>query len=109
MTDSITELSQTLKRFAQKRDWEKFHNPKNLSMALSVEASELVEHFQWLTSEQSCNLNELKRKEVALELADIQIYLLRISEVLDVDLIASTYQKIAINEGRFPVSKDEIT
>ena len=102
MSDSITQLSQDLKEFAIKRDWEQFHTPKNLSMALIAEAAELVEHFQWLTPEESQAISDETLKEVGYEMADIFIYLLRISEQLEVDLIAETRAKMAINEMRFP-------
>ncbi len=104
MPDSIEQLSKDLKEFAIKRDWEQFHTPKNLSMALIAEAAELVEHFQWLTAEESQAVSDKKLQEVAYEMADIFIYLLRISEQLDVDLIAKTREKMLINEGRFPVN-----
>lgn len=107
MSDSIENLRQQLSLFAQKRDWEQFHSPKNLSMALIAEAAELIEHFQWLTEEQSHQLADEQQHEVSLELADIFIYLIRISDQLDVDLIAAAREKMAINEKRFPVSAED--
>ncbi len=104
MSDSIEYLRQELRQFAQKRDWEKYHSPKNLSMALIAEAAELVEHFQWLTEEQSHQLPNEQHREVSLELADIFIYLIRIADQLGVDLISVAREKMAINEKRFPVS-----
>jgi len=92
-------------QFSMERDWDQFHSPKNLSMALVVEAAELVEHFQWLTEKQSHNLSENKIKEVEEELADIQIYLVRIADKLNIDLIAATNRKLEINEKKYPVSK----
>ena len=103
MTDTINLLSKRLVEFAKARDWEQFHSPKNLSMALIAEAAELVEHFQWLTEDQSKRLPQEKWEKVKLELADIQIYLLRIAERLEVDLFAAVEEKIAINERRYPV------
>jgi NTP pyrophosphatase (non-canonical NTP hydrolase) len=103
--DSLTDLNQRLKAFAQARDWEQFHTPKNLSMALIAECAELVEHFQWLTPEQSMHLSVDKLDEVALELADILIFLIRCAERLDVDLIAAAYRKMEINESRYPADK----
>ena len=103
--DPLRELQARLKAFACARDWEQFHSPKNLAMALVVEAAELVEHFQWLTEEQSGNLPPDKLAEVELELADIFIYLLRLTEELGVDLMAATGRKIAINEERYPADK----
>lgn len=101
--NEIASLSQRLRKFAQARDWEQFHSPKNLAMALIVEAAELVEHFQWMKEDQSCELNDKQRQEVALEMADIFIYLLRIAERLDIDLSDATNKKIEINEGRYPI------
>ena len=106
MTDSqLEQLSRRLRRFAQERDWEQFHSPKNLSMALIGECGELVEHFQWLTEEQSHDLPDDKRVEVELEMADIQIYLLRLAERLGVDLLGAVERKIAINEHKYPADR----
>lgn len=104
-TNDLNSLIQQLKDFAECRDWVQFHSPKNLSMALIKEAAELVEHFQWMTQEQSYQLDESKRKEVAHEMADIFIYLLRLSERLDIDLLAAVFEKIKINEHKYPVEK----
>ncbi len=105
MDDRLQTLQRRLLAFAQARDWERYHTPKNLSMALIAEAAELVEHFQWLTPEQSENLGKETHAEVRLEMADILIYLLRLAERLDVDLIAAAEEKMAINEKRFPVGE----
>jgi NTP pyrophosphatase (non-canonical NTP hydrolase) len=101
----LQELQQRLKRFAIERDWEQFHSPKNLSMALMVEASELAEHFQWLTQKQSQELPADKLEEVALEMADIFIYLMRLTEQLGVNLLDAVERKININEQRYPADK----
>ncbi|MES9942727.1 MAG: nucleotide pyrophosphohydrolase [Candidatus Thiodiazotropha sp. 6PLUC2] len=103
--DSLDNLNKRLKAFAQSRDWEQFHTPKNLAMAMIAECAELVEHFQWLTPEQSMDLSKEKHEEVALEMADILIYLIRCAERMDIDLIAATERKIAINEARYPEEK----
>jgi dCTP diphosphatase len=103
--DSLENLNQRLKAFAQARDWEQFHTPKNLAMAMIAECAELVEHFQWLTPEQSMDLPEEKLDEVALEMADILIYLIRCAERLDIDLIDAVERKVAINESRYPADK----
>ena len=103
--DSLDQLSKQLEDFAVKRDWLSFHTPKNLSMALIAEAAELIEHFQWISQKQSQELADEKLAEVRLELADILIYLIRISDQLGVDLIAAANDKIAINEKRYPVEK----
>jgi NTP pyrophosphatase (non-canonical NTP hydrolase) len=102
MNDSLEGLRRRLAAFARERDWEQFHSPKNLSMALIAEAAELVEHFQWLSQEQSANLPPEKLEEVRMELADIQIYLVRIADRLGVDLIEAALQKTELNERRFP-------
>jgi dCTP diphosphatase len=102
-TDSLKHLNQQLLAFARERDWEQFHNPKNLSMALIAEAAELVEHFQWLTGEQSFLRDQPEKKaEVALEMADILIFLVRCAERLDIDLLDAAQRKIAINQARYP-------
>jgi NTP pyrophosphatase (non-canonical NTP hydrolase) len=103
--DSLADLNQRLKAFAQARDWEQFHTPKNLSMAMIAECAELVEHFQWLTPDQSMHLSAQKLEEVSLELADILIFLIRCAERLDVDLIDAAYRKMEINEARYPIEK----
>lgn len=103
MSDSLDDLNRHLAEFARVRDWEQFHSPKNLSMALIAEAAELIEHFQWLTEEESQNLPPEKLEEVRMELADIQIYLIRIAERLGVDLIAAANEKLSLNERRYPV------
>ena len=103
--DSLDQLNARLLRFARERDWEQFHSPKNLAMALAAEAGELLEHFQWLTEAQSSALPADKKREVALEMADILVYLIRLSERLDLDLIGAVEEKIAINERRYPADK----
>lgn len=103
--DSLENLRARLAQFAAARDWDQFHSPKNLSMALIAEAAELVEHFQWLTEAASRTLAPAKLAEVRLELADIQIYLIRIADKLGVDLVAAAYDKIALNEARYPAER----
>ncbi len=103
--DSLEHLRRQLAAFTASRDWQQFHSPKNLSMALIAEAAELVEHFQWLTEQQSCDLAPEKKNAVALELADILIYLIRTADQLDIDLIAAAKAKIDINEQRYPADK----
>lgn len=103
--DSLENLRRRLAEFAAARDWDQFHSPKNLSMALIAEAAELVEHFQWLTQSASRALSSDKLAEVRLELADIQIYLIRLADKLGVDLIAAANDKIALNESRYPAER----
>ncbi len=102
---AVEELTLKLREFAQVRDWEQFHSPKNLSMALSVEVAELVEHFQWMTQQQSAELTPQRRTAVAFELADIFIFLLRLSDQLNIDLMEITERKIQLNDKRYPPEK----
>jgi dCTP diphosphatase len=99
---TLAELREHLRRFAQARDWDQFHSPKNLAMALIAEAAELVEHFQWLTEAQSAELPAEKKAEVAEELADVLVYLVRIADKLDIDLMAAANAKMARNEAKYP-------
>lgn len=99
---SLEELTLYMRQFAKARDWEQFHNPKNLCMALSVEVAEACEHFQWLSAEQAANLPEAKRDAVALELADIQMYLVRLADQLGIDLWQAINTKAALNEAKYP-------
>lgn len=96
-----TELAQ----FVAERDWDQFHNPKNLAMALAGEAGEVLEHFQWLTPEEAATLPPATRAEVALELADVFLFLLRLADKLDVDLLEAAARKLAINRERYPVTR----
>jgi len=105
MADSLVELRAKINAFVQERDWDQFHSPKNLAMAMIVEAAELVEHFQWDTLEESHKLTPEKREQVSHELADTFVYLLRIAEVLKIDLIEATDEKIALNAKKYPVDK----
>jgi dCTP diphosphatase len=105
MSEALRALQQRLAAFAAARDWDQFHSPKNLAMALSVEAAELVEEFQWLTEEQSKVLDAERHERVRLELADVLIYLLRIADKLDVDLMRAADDKIADNEKKYPAER----
>ena len=105
MADSLDDLNRRLLAFARERDWEQFHSPKNLAMALAGECGELLEHFQWLTEAQSARLDADKKGAVGQEMADILIYLIRLAERLDLDLIAGAEYKIALHERRYPVVK----
>jgi len=98
-------LRQRLRDFAHARDWNQFHSPKNLSMALSVEASELLECFQWLTEEQSHALDKKQLAAVADEIADIQLYLIRLADKVGVDIGAAMEQKMDKNEEKYPADK----
>ncbi|HIE00391.1 MAG TPA: nucleotide pyrophosphohydrolase [Thiotrichaceae bacterium] len=103
MMTNLETLRQRLAEFAAMRDWDQFHSPKNLAMALIAEAAELVEHFQWLSEEESRHLSPEKKQAVSHELADVLIYLIRIADKLDIDLITAAEAKIQINETRYPV------
>ncbi len=103
MMTNLETLRQRLAEFAAMRDWDQFHSPKNLAMALIAESAELVEHFQWLSEEQSRHLSPEKKQAVSHELADVLIYLIRIADKLDIDLITAAEAKIQINETRYPV------
>lgn len=99
---TLQQLAERLRQFADERDWEQFHSPKNLAMALSVEVAEVAEHFQWLTQQQSRELDAAKREEVAHELADALIYLVRLADQLHIDLLQAAEAKLAVNEAKYP-------
>ena len=99
----IEALKSEIRAFADARNWEIFHTPKNLSMAIAGEAGELVAEFQWLTAQESMkdSLNAGKLSDIEMEIADVAIYLFRLSDVLGVDLASAMRKKMAINESRF--------
>lgn len=101
----LKELRERLRGFAAARDWDQFHSPKNLAMALSVEVAELVELFQWLTEEQSAAKNEELRRRAAEELADVLWFLVRIADRLDIDLLEAAEAKFAQNELKYPAER----
>ncbi len=101
----FNQFKERLRQFADERDWDQFHSPKNLSMALIVEAAELVEHFQWLTEEQSRSLKQKHLDQVKEELADIQIYLIRIADKLNIDLLDAVNHKMEVNAKKYPSEK----
>ena len=101
----LEKLRNQLRTFAAVRDWDKFHSPKNLASALAVEAAELLENFQWLTETQSQSLTPDALENVRAELADVLLYLIRLSDKLDIDLIAAANAKIALNATKYPVDK----
>lgn len=102
--DSLLRLREHLREFAAERAWEPYHTPKNLAMALAGEAGEVIEHFQWLTAEQSAQLPADVHDAVALELADVLLYLVRLADVLAIDLADAAERKLAINAARYPVA-----
>jgi dCTP diphosphatase len=105
LASEIQLLISALRAFAQERDWEKFHSPKNLAMALSVEAAELVEHFQWMTEDESRTVGQEKIEEVAAEAADVFLYLLQLCEKLGIDLVEAAEMKLEANAQKYPVHK----
>jgi len=103
--EPLRELRDALRRFAAERDWDQYHAPKNLAMALSVEAAELLEHFQWISEEASRNLPPEALGNVRQELADVLIYLVRLADQLDVDLLAAARDKLELNAAKYPADK----
>jgi dCTP diphosphatase len=101
----LESLREQLRHFAAARDWDQFHSPKNLAMALSVEAAELLEVFQWLTEEQSRSLTPEAHAAVSDEIADVLLYLIRLSDALGVDPIAAAQRKLVANAEKYPVDK----
>jgi len=105
MTSDLVALRDRLRAFARERDWDQFHSPKNLSAALSVEAAELLEHFQWLKEDESFDLSSEKRAKVAEEIADVLLYLIRIADKLDIDVLDAALKKIEANAVKYPADK----
>lgn len=103
--DTLESLRSSLRQFASARDWDQYHSPKNLAAALCVEAAELLEHFQWLTDAASKSLSDDQLRRVGEEMADVLLYLIRLSDKLDVDLLAAARRKIEVNAERYPVEK----
>ncbi len=105
IASGLDELRDALRRFAADRDWDQFHSPKNLAMALSVEASELLERFQWLTETESNNISPAARHAVGLEAADVLLYLIRLTDKLEINLITAAQEKMRLNAEKYPVEK----
>jgi len=101
-SDSLNDLRARLRQFAAERDWEQFHVPKNLAMSVAIEAAEIMEHFQWLTPEESAALPESRRAAVAYEIADVLLYLVRLADVLDIDPLEAALDKMSINARKYP-------
>jgi dCTP diphosphatase len=102
---TLETLALRLAEFARERDWEQFHSPKNLAMALAGEVGEVLEHFQWLTESQSRNLPPQVREAVALELADVLLYLVRLADQVGVDLAGAALRKIELNALKYPADE----
>ena len=103
MGNDLNSLTEALRQFSRERDWDQFNSPKNLACALSVEAAELLEHFQWMGEEQSRQLTPEKLYAVSLEAADVLLYLLSLADKLGIDLVDAARQKLAINATKYPV------
>ena len=109
MATELNSLIESLRQFSRDRDWEQFHSPKNLACALSVEAAELLEKFQWLSGEQSRALSAETRAEAGEEIADVFLYLLQLSDKLEIDLIGSARRKLLLNAEKYPIDKSRGT
>lgn len=105
----ITKMQSIINDFANERDWKQFHTPKNISMALNIEASELMEIFQWLTPEESCLITKdpMKKACVEDEISDVFIYLLRMADLLKIDIEKSVMNKIKKNALKYPIDKSK--
>lgn len=103
--DPLVKLRDRLRRFAAERDWQQFHSPKNLAIAVNVEAGELLEHFQWLTDDASRSLPAGELAEIREEIADVLLYLIRLADQLGVDLLAAADAKIDVNAHKYPADK----
>lgn len=101
----LDDLKQKIRNFVNDRDWDQYHTPKNLSMALIAECAELVEHFQWLTEEQSAQLPAESLEEISHEIADVFVYLLRLSDKLGIDMVEAVNRKMILNETKYPVDQ----
>jgi dCTP diphosphatase len=105
MMNDLDTLRARLREFAAARDWEQFHSPKNLAMALAAEAGELLEVFQWMSEAQSRALESTEKSAAAQEMADVLLYLVRLADVTGVDLIEAARHKIEINADKYPADK----
>ena len=105
MNDSLIDIRERLAAFARERDWDQFHTPKNLAMALSVEVAELVEHYQWLPTGADAELDDAKRTGIRHELADVLMYLVRLADKSGVDLHAAVLEKMELNAEKYPADQ----
>ncbi len=101
----LSKLKETIRKFRDERDWKQFHNPKDLAVAISVEAAELLEHFQWKNGSEVDKKVKADKEKIEEEMADVYIYLLELSDIIDVDLIEAAKRKIAKNEIKYPADK----
>ncbi|KAB7762660.1 nucleotide pyrophosphohydrolase [Xanthomonas sacchari] len=105
MPDSLHDLQAAQRAFADARDWGQFHSPRNLAAALSVEAAELLEHFQWLDDAQSRQLSAEKKQQVGSEIADVLLYLVQLCDKLEIDPIDAAQRKMLANAAKYPVER----
>jgi len=105
MADSLAELQEAVAGFVAERDWAQFHTPKNLAMGVAIEAAEIMEHFQWSTGAESAAPDPARKAQIAQEMGDVLIYLVRLGQVLDIDLVAAATEKLAQNRLKYPVEK----
>lgn len=105
MDGEFSQLRALVRQFVDERDWDQFHTPKNLSAALSVEAAELLEHFQWLHQGDAAELGASKLVEVRHEMADVLVYLVRLADKLDVDLVQAVEEKMVLNRAKYPADQ----
>ncbi|ALK99071.1 nucleotide pyrophosphohydrolase [Massilia sp. WF1] len=101
----LARLREIVREFVDERDWDQFHSPKNLASALTVEAAELLEHFQWLQHGRAEELGPDKLREVRHEMADVLVYLVRLADKLDVDLLAAVQEKMVLNRAKYPAEQ----
>jgi len=105
MADSLKDLQSAVEVFIAERDWAQFHTPKNLAMAVSIEAAELMEHFLWSEGTEPAAPDAARRALIAQEIGDVLIYLIRLGQVLDIDLVAAAKDKLALNRDKYPIDK----
>jgi len=105
MADSLKDLQSAVEMFIAERDWAQFHTPKNLAMAVSIEAAELMEHFLWSEGTEPAAPDAARRALIAQEIGDVLIYLVRLGQVLDIDLVAAATDKLALNRDKYPIDK----
>lgn len=105
LRNDLGELRELVRQFVAERDWDKFHTPKNLATALSIEASELLEPFQWLVSGDKTELDDVKLTAIRHEMADVLVYLVRLADKMDVDLFQAVLEKMALNRVKYPADK----
>lgn len=101
----LEEIRKAIRKFRDERDWMQFHNPKNLACSISIEAAELLEHFQWKTPEESENISKEKKTEISHEIADIAVYIIELADNLNIDLAAAIQKKLSLNAEKYPVAK----